>query len=141
MKLKIVGEGREKRNLEKIAKGDKNIEFLGYVNENKLNELYYGCKAVLYLAEEEDFGITPVEAMSYGKPVVALKSGGIQETVIEGKTGFFVSKPILSELLKVLQKFDDLDYRTIRPNDCIMQAKRFSKERFEREIRKFVKSQ
>ena len=141
LKLKIVGEGREKRNLEKIAKGDKNIEFLGYVNENKLNELYYGCKAVLYLAEEEDFGITPVEAMSYGKPVVALKSGGIQETVIEGKTGFFVSKPILSELLKVLQKFDDSDHRTIRPNDCIMQAKRFSKERFEREIRKFVKSQ
>ena len=140
LKLKIVGEGREKRNLEKIAKGDKNIEFLGYVNENKLNELYNGCKAVLYLGEEEDFGITPVEAMSYGKPVIGLKSGGIQETVVEGKTGFFVNKPNLSELVKVLKLFNYLNNRIIRPNDCIMQARKFSKERFEREIREFVQS-
>ena len=71
------------------------IEFLGEVDEEKKAELYVGCKAFIFPAEEEDFGIMPVEAMSFGKPVIALRQGGVLETVVEGKTGVFLTAPKL----------------------------------------------
>ncbi len=138
LNLKIVGEGKAEKELKKLAEGSPFIEFLGYVSDERLSQLYSNCKAVLYLGEEEDFGITPVEAMAYGKPVIALRSGGIPESVIEGKTGIFIDKPSVEELIKVLKKFNDSNYQTISPEQCIRQARKFNKERFKREIKKFV---
>lgn len=137
IKLKIAGKPAgyytEYKKLEKLAKG--NVEFLGYVSDKKLAELYAGAKAFLALATDEDFGITPVEAMLAGTPVIAYAGGGYLESVIEGKTGIFFNEPTVDSLIKAIKKFER---SKIRPENCVKRAKKFTKERFKKEIERFV---
>jgi len=128
----FAGYGEE---LKKIA--GPTIEFLGEVSDQRLAQLYAGCQAFIFPAEEEDFGIVPVEALSFGKPVIALRQGGVVESVVEGKTGEFFDEPTVESLVEVLRKFKPEKYK---PEDCRNQAKKFSKERFKAEIVKFVNS-
>lgn len=128
----FAGYGEE---LKKIA--GPTIEFLGEVNDQELARLYADCQAFIFPAEEEDFGIVPVEAMSYGKPVIALKQGGVVESVVGGKTGEFFNEPTVESLVKALKKFKPEKYK---PEDCRRQAKKFSKERFKKEIKEFIKN-
>ena len=76
--LIIVGEGPEKKDLEKIA--NKNIKFLGFQKDNDIKMLMENCRAFIY-AGIEDFGIAPVEAMSAGAPIIAFGKAGILDTV------------------------------------------------------------
>lgn len=114
-----------------------NVDFLGEVNDKEKFDLMKGAKAFINASFDEDFGITPVEAMSAGAPVIAYKSGGVQETVIDGKTGIFYSPNTSLELNKAIEQFERM---SIDPKDCMKQAKKFSKERFETEVRNLVKS-
>ncbi|MFW6109972.1 MAG: glycosyltransferase [Patescibacteria group bacterium] len=123
--LKIVGTGSEQKDLESLA--GPTTKFLGRVSDQELNSLYRRAGALIVAASEEDFGITPVEAMSKGTPVVALRSGGFQETVVEGKTGLFFEQPEVTILVKVLQQMDTF---YCREKDCYKQAEKFSKRRF-----------
>lgn len=126
----FAGYGEE---LKKIA--GPRVEFLGEVTEEEKWKLMAGARAFIFPAEDEDFGITPVEAMAVGTPVIALRSGGVVESVIEGKTGVFFEEPKVESLIGAIRKFN----RTkINSENCITQAKKFSKERFKKEIRKFV---
>lgn len=113
------------------------VEFLGEVDDKQKAELYAGCKAFIFPAEEEDFGIMPVEAMSFGKPVIALKQGGVLETIIEGKTGVFFNEPTVESLT---EKLKNLKTEIFKPEDCRKQAEKFSKERFTLEITEFIRS-
>ncbi len=90
MNLVIIGDGPEYRNLKfKIQKSKlNNIRLLGFVSDDELPYYYQNCLAYL-ICNEEDFGISPIEAMSFGKPVLAYKKGGAAETVLEGVTGEF----------------------------------------------------
>lgn len=137
LNLKICGEGKLESELKELAGDSPNIQFLGYVDEVSLNKLYNDCKAVLYLAQEEDFGMTPIEAMSWGKPVIALKSGGVVESVIANKTGLFIEKANADSLEKVISEFERNPGK-IKPKDCIIQAEKFSQVRFQQEIKKFI---
>jgi glycosyltransferase involved in cell wall biosynthesis len=152
VKLKIVGEAAGlswlKKDLDKIR--DKNIKFLGRLEDEQLFKLYGQCKAFLALAEDEDFGITPVEAMAAGRPIIAFRGGGYLESVIEGKTGMFVNKLTVEEIVKLLNCPTCNAMRSIagrqiaklekiNPEDCRKQAEKFSKERFKKEIQKFIK--
>lgn len=120
------------------SKAPKNVEFLGQVSDAKLAELYAGAKAFLALAKDEDFGITPVEAQSFGTPVIAYNGGGYKETVIEGKTGTLFNSYTKESLINAIKKFEKMDFD---PNEIKRNADRFSKERFKKEISQFVKSQ
>lgn len=84
--LKIFGDGRDRAALEALA--GPNIEFLGFVSETRRQELMAGCRAFLFPGNE-DFGITPVEAMAAGRPVIAYAAGGALDTVVDGITGRF----------------------------------------------------
>lgn len=138
LRLKIVGEpggyGREYQKIKKIS--GKNIEFLGFVKDSELAQLYRGAKALLALSQDEDFGITPVEAMAAGTPVIAYRGGGYVESIIDGKTGVFFDKLSVDNLVKTIKQFNNLK---IYPNDCIKQAQKFSKEHFIKQIKQFVK--
>ncbi len=123
--LKVVGTGREENKLRKLA--GPSVEMLGFVSDSELENLYRSCTAVIFPVSEEDFGIVPVEAMSYGKPVIALRGGGAEETVIEGKTGAFFNSPTVESLTSVLEHFDTSKYRS---EDCIAEARKFSKDNF-----------
>ncbi|MBI2066206.1 glycosyltransferase [Candidatus Woesebacteria bacterium] len=137
LRLKIAGRPAgyytEYRVLQKLAK--KNVEFLGYVTDAELAKLYKGAKAFLALATDEDFGITPVEAQLSGTPVIAFRGGGYIESVVDGKTGNFFDEPTVESLVGAIKKFEKT---RINPEDCIAQAKKFSKSRFKKEIVDFV---
>jgi len=139
--LKIVGEPAglrwEEEKLKKI-KG-KTVEFLGRVSDNELYKLYGECRAFLALAQDEDFGITPVEAQAAGRPVIAFRGGGYLESVVDSQTGIFFNEPTVESLTSALKCFNDLNHdNKLKPEDCRQQAQKFSKERFKREIKEFV---
>lgn len=142
-KLKIVGEPAglrwEESKWQKLK--SQNVEFTGRISDEQLWRLYGECKAFLALAEDEDFGITPVEAMAAGRPVIAFRGGGYLESVVEGKTGLFFDKPTTASLIGVLQQFNDSNHfkgQAVR-SLCQKQASKFSKQKFVKEIRQFVK--
>lgn len=132
-KLKIAGSNSGYYSVARPAKGG--IEFLGQVTDEELAKLYQGAKAFLALSKDEDFGITPVEAMSVGMPVIAFNGGGYKESVINGKTGLLFDDYSVDGLISAIKQFNSL---TIKQKDCIDQAQKFSKERFKKEIAEFV---
>ena len=80
-----------------------NVVYTGEVTETQLVELYGKCKGFIATSVDEDFGMAPIEAMSAGKPVVAVNIGGFKESIIEGKTGYLVNSDVES-LLKAVKK-------------------------------------
>jgi len=89
-RLVIVGEGPERARLAAMA--PRNVTLLGRTTEAELRWLYAHC-AGLVAAGYEDFGLTPIEAAAFGKPVAVLRAGGFLDTVIEGKNGVFFDAP------------------------------------------------
>jgi glycosyltransferase involved in cell wall biosynthesis len=138
-KLKIVGEAAGFSDVEKEIrdKRHENVEFLGRISDEELYKLYADAKALICLARDEDFGMTPVEAMAAGTPVIAFNGGGYKESVINGKTGIFVNKTSTENIKKAVEQLNSLPVSTA--SECIKQAEKFSKERFEKEISLFVK--
>lgn len=122
--LKIVGVGSEEKRLKRIA--GPTIEFLGLLTEESLIAYYKGARALLFPGIE-DFGMTVLEAQAFGRPVIAFKGGGALETVKPGKTGVFFAPQTVDALAAVLASFDE---RKFNPEDCIKNAKRFSKNQF-----------
>jgi glycosyltransferase involved in cell wall biosynthesis len=131
--LKVFGDGIEKENLKKLAKGA--VDFLGRVSDTELVFFYKGARAFILAQKDEDFGITSIEAAAAGCPVIAYKGGGYLETVIDGKTGVFFNEPTVESLASAIRKFEKMKFSS---EDCVNQAKKFSKERFIREINSFV---
>lgn len=126
--LKIVGDGPERKKLQKIS--GKNVEFLGFLKNEELRVLYSECKALIF-PQEEDFGIVPLEAMASGRPVIAFKAGGALETVVDGKTGVFFEKQDRQSLLDAISRLDKIKWNSLEIRE---HAKRFNKEIFKKNI-------
>jgi glycosyltransferase involved in cell wall biosynthesis len=95
-----------------------------------------GAKAFIFPSEDEDFGIVPVEAMACGTPVIAYRSGGVVETVTDGKTGMFFNELSAPSLIVAINTFTKQKQRWSAA--CVLQAQRFEKNRFQEEIRKVI---
>ncbi len=78
-------------NLQKICSGVDTVKFHLSPTDAEMNDYYRRCSAVLFTAFNEDLGLTPMEAMSHGKPVIAVNKGGPQEIIEHQKTGYLVS--------------------------------------------------
>lgn len=134
--LIIVGDGREKSNLQK--KAESNIKFVGSVPNNEvLKDYYLGCKALIF-PQEEDFGLTAVEAMACGKPVIAYRAGGALETIKDGITGLFFKEQTVESLMVAVQSFRSasFDAQIIRRH-----ALQFDKKIFKDKIEEFVEKE
>lgn len=133
--LKIFGEGPELKKLRAVAKP--NIEFLGKVDEATKADLYR--RAIAYLhPQEEDFGITPVEAMACGRPVIAYAKGGATETVVPGVTGVLFDEQSWEALANAVIRFEPERYDPIRIRE---HALKFDAERFAVRFRGFVEDE
>ncbi len=133
IRLIIVGDGPDRKRLEARSmnhesRGVGEVEFLGRVSDEELVELYRNCQALI-MTQQEDFGITPLEAQAAGRPVIAYGAGGALETVLPGKTGEFFDEQTPEALAGVLRNFNPDDFD---PADCRKQARRFSREAFEK---------
>lgn len=139
-KLIVSGWGPEEQALKKIA--GKTIEFVGRVPDNELRSLYANCRALLFAADD-DFGIVPVEAQSYGRPVIALGKGGALETIRVGDPGrgtdtgvFFVEQTpesVIGGILRFEEREHLFDPVAIQKN-----AHEFAPDRFKERFSEFV---
>lgn len=135
--LKIVGSGSDMKFLKEIADGASNIEFLGFVSDQKVGELMSRCRALVFCSEE-DFGITPVEAMAAGRPVLGYGKGGLLETVIDGKTGLFFAEQTVGNFINKLEKFEEWVEKDFKPEDSVKRSKEFSEELFKEKFSSVV---
>lgn len=143
-KLHIVGEGEQYARLRKLA--GPSIHFCGPLSDEALREQYAQCRALLFPGEE-DFGMVPVEAQSFGRPVIAYGRGGVTETVngvpagaqdfAEDATGIFFGEQTVASVVEAIQKFEDVEHRFC-PTLIRQQAERFAPEHFERNFAEFL---
>ena len=117
-----------------------NVEILHWVDDKRLKELYAHCRGFITTPVEEDFGLTAVEAMASGKPVIAPNSGGYKETVIDGKTGLLINNLDEKKLAEAVLKVE----KELRKNPkkymeaCIKQAGKFDISVFVRNIKREI---
>jgi glycosyltransferase involved in cell wall biosynthesis len=112
------------------------VQFLGQVSDRELSKLYKEAKGFLALSKDEDFGITPVESMTAGTPVVAYNGGGYKETVIDGKTGVLFDDYSVEGLIEAIKRFEKAKFSSTALQK---HAQKFGKERFKKEIKSFIK--
>jgi glycosyltransferase involved in cell wall biosynthesis len=128
-RLKIAGAGPEWKSLHRAAA--KNIEFTGRVSDSDLRELYARSRALI-LPGEEDFGITPVESLASGKPVIALGRGGALETV-PPFGGVFYEDATEEHLVAAIERFEARE-RDFLPAELRAVAEHFSESEFLRKM-------
>ncbi len=135
-KLKISGESVGFSNIKNQLLKIKEVELLGRVSDSKLPRLYAKAKGFIALAREEDFGVTPVEAMAAGTPVIAFNGGGFKESVVDGETGVLVNDTDEKTLEVAIQKVMN---KAWKKTDLQNRALLFSEKRFVTEIKKVIK--
>ncbi len=132
--LKVVGAGADAARLRAMA--NRNIEFLGHLEESRLAELYAHSRAVIFPGVE-DFGIVPLEANAAGRPVIAFAAGGALETVKERITGVFFREATADALARAVSATDVMafDAQVMRHH-----ALQYGKACFKERIAGFVQS-
>lgn len=137
-RLVVTSGGSDFERLRKLADGATNIEFTGWVDESELRTLVGSAIATIYLPRDEDFGMSPVESMAAGKPVIGVAEGGLLETVIDGKTGLLTRPRVIAEdviaAVKAMGPQEALEMRQA----CRSRAQSFSRQRFVEAIRELV---
>lgn len=130
--LKIFGEGVESNYLKSIAKDT--ISFLGKVSDVEKFKLFRECVAFIN-PQEEDWGITPIEAMATGRPVIGYARGGNRETIIPGITGELFAEQTWECLGEKIIRFDPAKFN---PEVIRHHARQFSEEIFKEKIKIFI---
>jgi glycosyltransferase involved in cell wall biosynthesis len=147
-RLVIVGDGPEMKRLKK--RSGKNVEFLGEVDECPLRNLYAQCRALLFAADE-DFGMVPLEAQSYGRPVIAFGKGGSLETVIGARapirarkvhensaiTGVFFGEQTADSLAEAIRSFESCE-EIFLPRHIQLHARKFDTSVFVSRLRDYI---
>jgi glycosyltransferase involved in cell wall biosynthesis len=133
--LVVIGDGPERKNIESVA--GPSVKFLGHTSDETVREHYSRCKALLFPGEE-DFGLTPLEAMASGRPVIAYGKGGALETVVDGKTGILFGEQTTESLSKAIRTFESakFDKKVLRDH-----ALEFGESVFQDRLRRFVSEQ
>ncbi len=139
-RLLIIGTGQDRERLIALAQHHQApVSFLSYQDDQAISRYYSHSRAFLFPGED-DFGITPVEAMSFGKPVIAYGVGGAKETVVDKKTGLFFNQPTTDSLVATLEEFLKTE-GSFKAADCRERAEQFSAEVFSRQIKQFVEDE
>jgi glycosyltransferase involved in cell wall biosynthesis len=134
--LVIAGDGRDRARLQALANRypGANIKLMGRVDDATLRELLTRCKAFIFPGYE-DFGIAPIRAMAYGKPVIAFAAGGALDTVVDDETGTLFQEQSVESLSAAIQKNSGV---TFAPVYIRQHAEQFSTERFVLEMNEFL---
>ncbi len=132
--LWIVGEGRQRRRLERMAQP--NIRFLDHRSDVEVADLLSRARALIHPAEE-DFGIAIVEAQAAGCPVIAYAGGGAGETVIDGRTGVLFPSQEVESLIEAVLAFEKNPHQ-FSPLAMRQSAERFSASRFRQQFASLV---
>ncbi len=133
--LWIAGDGRDRASLERMAQP--NVRFLGRVPDEELGPLLARCRAFI-LPGKEDFGITPVEAMAAGRPVIAYGGGGALDYVIDGLSGILFHEQTAEALADAVLRFNQAAFD---PAVLRAHAGQFDRERFQARMVSCIREQ
>ncbi len=136
-RLKIIGKGPFYNQFSNSYTD--NIDILGRVSDEKKWQLIKSCKALIF-PSKEDFGLVPIEAMIFGKPVIAFNSGGAKETVINGKTGYLFNEQNVSSLNEKINVFEK-NYLDFDSNEIIKHGHSFSSKEFQKNFFSIITKQ
>lgn len=131
-RLVVVGDGPERQAL--LRRATSSTRFLGVVDDPTLRWLYRNCRA-LVAASYEDYGLTPLEAASFGRPSIVLRAGGFLDTVDEGRTGLFFDRATAEDVQRAVTEFDGCRWSE---EAITRHADRFSEETFVAQLRRLV---
>ena len=143
--LVIASGGSDEARLRRLARGLDNIQFTGWLSAERMRERVAQCIATVYVARDEDFGMSPVESMAAGKPVIGAASGGLLETVVPDETGLLLDETGLGEstqnaaelIRTAVEKLDVNLARNMR-RACEQRAALFDRRNFDRRFAAFL---
>jgi glycosyltransferase involved in cell wall biosynthesis len=140
-RLVVVGSGPEAERLQ--ALGGPGVEFLGWQDDRAVADLYARCRALLF-PQVEDFGITPLEAMASGRPVIAFGRGGALETVVppggpEPPTGILFERQTVEDLVEAIRRFE-ADPGRFEPKALRRRAEAFDRPLFRERIGAYLEA-
>lgn len=130
-KLVVAGVGSDLARIQELTnklKGSEYVEFLGFVSDEKRAQLLQTTRALIYPVADEDFGIVPLEANAAGAPVIAHRSGGVTETIVEGVTGVFFDERTPHAIVEAMRACDNIG---IDPRKCRDNAMKYDRSVFE----------
>jgi glycosyltransferase involved in cell wall biosynthesis len=129
-KLVVASSGEDLEKLKALAAGAPNIAFLGWISDDQLRDLIGRAIATIYVPSDEDFGMSPVESMAAGKPVIGVAEGGLRETIVDGETGTLLQPGFTSDdLAHAVCQITPDKALGMRPA-CEARAELFSRDRF-----------
>jgi len=133
-RLVVASGGSQWAALQQLAAGAQNITFLGWTSEAQLCAHLGHARAAIYVPVDEDFGISPVEAMAAGKPVIGVAEGGLRETVVDGQTGCLIAGDLTPEkIIAAVDALEALNPPTMR-SACEARAAQFDEAVFTQKI-------
>jgi len=138
-RLIVTSGGSQFSTLRRLAAGAHNITFTGWLNDAGLRQLIGNAIATLYVAKDEDFGMSPVESMAAGKPVIGVAEGGLLETVLNGETGLLLPSALTAQdVIEAVRTLNAPRALTMR-GACERHARRFSREIFLEKMRAILR--
>ncbi len=136
--LVVTSSGHQYASLKALAKNHSNITFTGWTRRSQLAKLVGNCIATIYIPIDEDFGISPVESMAAGKPVIGINEGGVIETIVPNVTGALIPAPVtIGSIISTVNKFSSLHSRAMR-TACEERALLYSTGTFEAAFNKVL---
>lgn len=135
-RLLIASGGSQLAALRALAGSATNIEFTGWQDDQALGTLIGRATAVIYVPRDEDFGMSAIEAMAAGKPVIAANEGGLRESVVDGRTGRLIA-PTSEAIIETVRWLDQKRAVAMR-RDCEARATAFSRQRFLKTIASYL---
>lgn len=137
-KLIVGSGGPELENLKKLAVGHENIKILGWISDEQLFDLLGKSLATIYIPVREDFGMSPVESMSAGKPVIGVDEGGLRESIIHDKTGILLKPDFtIDDIINAVQSMTAEQVASMK-SICENRALDFTEDKFIDKIKEYL---
>ena len=138
-KLIIIGDGPLYGEYSKKIRDLENIQIIRKIeNDKHLSDIYSHCKAFIFTSFMEHFGITPLEAMSCGKPIISVKEGGPKEYILEGKNGYFISNK--KDLRKIINLLEGKSLKKMT-KACLKTSKRYGTKFFLNKFKRIINNE
>ena len=137
-KLVVASGGPELDKIKKLAEGHPNITILGWITDAQLLEYLGKCLATIYIPIREDFGMSAVESMQAGKPVIGVAEGGLLEIITDQKNGLLLPPDSTTyDLQEALKKITP-DLARQMESECYSTAQKFSEKTFIEQMKKIL---
>jgi glycosyltransferase involved in cell wall biosynthesis len=137
-KLIVASGGPDEERIRKLAEGHSNITILGWISDEDLLKYVGNCLATIYIPVREDFGMSPVESMTAGKPVIGVAEGGMLEVIEDGKNGVLLKSDFTIDDIILAVKNTTSDVAKKMEEECLRTAEKFTEEKFVEGIEKVI---